>query len=330
MESRGSRSGEAPARPLKVRPGARYACAGDGLCCTDVHLLGPVAKAERAPIEALRPGAIVRGRTLAVLAPGTGGGCTFLASDRRCEIHTTGIKPRSCARYPFLLAATPAGGRIGTDHRCPCRTMGERPALTVEAALPSLLDRRGRLSVDRRVDGRIPLERRRHVSFARYEAIEAERLARLAQEGLPPGDALAFDVHALARSLDRVAEAPTRWGAMHAAFARALEAIARRGTPAPFARPWAESFAAAARRATSPGDPEAMLADWAADVIWSLEWTFSTTLEGAERELRWRGDLARVLARAIPARADAAMAEAIAIVEVVGLGDEWLDAAAAP
>ncbi len=320
-------------RPLKVRPGARYACAGDGLCCTDVHLLGPVAEAERAPIDAVRPGAIVRGRSLAVLAPSAEGHCTFLAEDRRCEIHTAGIKPRSCARYPFLLAATPAGGRIGTDHRCPCRTMGPRPALSVEAAVPSLLDRRGRLSVDRRIEGRIALAPRRFVSFARYEDLESAHLARLAREGLPPGERRTFEARSLARALDRVAEAPTRWGAMHAAFARALTAAERAEAPMPFARPWAPScpwapsFAAAERRTPVAQDPEQMLIDWAADVIWSLEWTFATTLEGAERELRWRGDLARILARAIPARPDAAMAEAIAIVEVVGLGDEWIEAA---
>lgn len=328
MEVGRSRSGEPRLRPLKVRPGARYACAGDGLCCTDVHLLGPVAKAERAPIEAVRPSAIVRGRSLAVLAPQANGHCTFLDHALRCTIHETGIKPRSCARFPFLLAATPGGGRIGTDHRCPCRTMGERPALTVESALPSLVDRRGRLSVDRRIEGRLPLDRRRRVSFARYEEIEAERLAALAREGLAPGGPLTFDTRALAAALDRVAEAPTRWGTMHAAFARALEASARGASPTPFARPWAESFAHAERRTRVPEDPERMLADWAADAIWSLEWTFSTTLEGAERELRWRGDLARILARAIPARTDAAMAEAIAIVEVVGLGDEWIEASA--
>ena len=31
-------------RPLIVRPGARFACAGDGLCCTDLHALGPLTR----------------------------------------------------------------------------------------------------------------------------------------------------------------------------------------------------------------------------------------------------------------------------------------------
>ncbi len=311
-------------RPLSVRPGARYACAGDGLCCTDVHLLGPVARAERAPIEAVRPGSIVRGRHLAVLAPRADGGCTFLSREGRCEIHDARLQPRSCARYPFLLAATPSGGRIGTDHRCPCRTMGERPLLRVEDALPSLLDRRGRLSADRRIEGRIALARGRRVSFARYEAIEAERLGWIGEgAGLR-----ARRWRALVTRMDAIAEAPTRWGAMHAAFARGLEAAATKGAVRSFARPWAESFARAERRASVVQDPEAMLADWAADVIWALEWTFALTLEQAERELAWRARIARTLAGSIDARADAAMAEAIAIVEVAGLSEEWVTFAA--
>jgi hypothetical protein len=292
-----------------------------------VHLLGPVAKAERAPIELVRASAIVRGRHLAVLAPDAHGHCTFLADDMRCAIHDGGIKPRSCARYPFLLAATPAGGRIGTDHRCPCRTMGERPLLTVEAALPSLLDRRGRLSADRRIEDRVPITRGRRVSFARYEAIEADVLAAVDEPPVLPRREAAR----IARAMDTIAEAPTRWGAMHAAFARGIEAHAENRPCAPFARPWAESFARAEARSPSTGDTDAMLADWRADAIWALEWTFSHPLDRARVELAFRADVARVLADAIEttgARADTAMAEAIAVVEVAGLSDVWTGLAA--
>ena len=38
--------GQSRVRPLIVRPGARYRCFGDGLCCTDLHLLGPLTKRE--------------------------------------------------------------------------------------------------------------------------------------------------------------------------------------------------------------------------------------------------------------------------------------------
>ena len=33
-------------RPLLPRPGARYTCFGDGLCCTDIHGIGPLTKKE--------------------------------------------------------------------------------------------------------------------------------------------------------------------------------------------------------------------------------------------------------------------------------------------
>lgn len=312
-------------RPLRVREGVRYACAGDGLCCTDVHLLGPVARAEMAPIEKVRPGAIVRGRHLAVLTPRESGGCTFLAEDMRCEIHELGIKPRSCSRYPFLLAATPAGGRIGTDHRCPCRTMGERPLLRIEDAVASVVDRRGRLSADRRIEGRIAIEGRRRVSFARYEQIEAELLTSSLLDRDTPAITSTTDI---VRAMDAIAEAPTRWAAMHAAFARGLEAAQAGGTCAPFSRPWAPSFARAEARSATANDPDAMLEDWLADVIWALEWTFATTLEEARSELALRVAVARALARSIEARADTAMAEAIAIVEVAGLSEAWIDLAA--
>ena len=312
-------------RPLRVRPGVRHACAGDGLCCTDVHLLGPVARAEIAPIEEARPGAIVRGRHLAVLAPNESGGCTFLASDMRCEIHDLGIKPRSCTRYPFLLAATPAGGRIGTDHRCPCRTMGERPLLRVEDAVASIVDRRGRLSADRRIEGRIAIEGRRSVSFARYEAMEAELLGSSLLDRDTPAIASTTDI---VRAMDAIAEAPTRWGAMHTAFARGIEAVKAGGTCAPFSRPWARSFARAEARSPVANDPDAMLDDWLADVMWALEWTFATTLEEARSELALRVAIARALAASIDARADTAMAEAIAIVEVAGLSEAWVELAA--
>jgi Fe-S-cluster containining protein len=314
-------------RPLAVRPGARFACAGDGLCCTDVHLLGPVAREERGPIERVKSASIVRGRSLAVLAPRANGHCTFLDDDLRCTIHALGIKPRSCSRYPFLLAATPSGGRIGTDHRCPCRTMGERPQLTVEAALPSLLDRSGRLSADRRIEGRIAIAARRSASFARYEAIEHALFDALSANGVAAlGEPARLERwRELVIALDRIATAPTRWGAMYAAFARGLTSVASGASIDRFARPWAESFAHAERR-SSPIDPEAMLADWATDAIWSLEWTHTMTLERAKAELALRARIARSLAGAISTRRDAAMAEAIAIVEVAGLSDEWSDA----
>ena len=109
------------------------------------------------------------------------------------------------------------------------------------------------------------------MSFARYEAIEHERLGRI--EEAPSLRARPW--RSLVTRLDEIALAPTRWATMHAAFARGLEAVATAGDAAPFARPWAESFARAEARSNVELEPESMLADWAADVIWSLEWALT-------------------------------------------------------
>lgn len=327
--------------PIAVRPGARFACAGDGLCCTDVHLLGPVTRKEQPGIEAFAPRALVRGRRLAVLAPKADGGCTFLDSEGpsaswRCAIHHLDIKPATCSRFPYLLAATPGGPRLGTDHRCPCRTMGERAPVTAESALPSLRERSGRVHPDRTIEGRIALSARRRVGFARYldeEASLLDRLARgeLAEVARTPRRLSKKMWQPIAAAMLAIDEVPTRWCGMHTAFARGLEAVATRAAHVtPFARPWAESFARAERRTPVEQDPDAMLADWVADVIWALEWTFFGTLEQTRTELGLRVAIARALAahvhRAHGARLDAATAEAIAIVEVAGLSEAWTNA----
>ena len=64
------------------------------------------------------------------------GGCVFLMADQRCSVHAqlgAEAKPDGCRRFPLGLAATPNGGRITTDHRCPCRTMGDRPEIRSRA-----------------------------------------------------------------------------------------------------------------------------------------------------------------------------------------------------
>jgi Fe-S-cluster containining protein len=331
--------GIAKVRPLLVREGARFTCRGDGLCCTDVHLLGPVSRHERAPIEAIAKTAIVRGKHLTVLAPQLNGRCVFLSEESACVIYDTGLKPKSCHRFPFLLAATPEGGRIGTDHRCPCRTMGERSEVSAEAAAELLTDAGGRLWADRRIEARIALSHRRVVSFARYRLLEESLLAALARGELTAvvGDgALPRRTDGLwetvAATLDVDDGHPTRWSLMQRAFARGLRASLHGGEVETFERPWAESFERAERRSPVPRDPEEMLADWIADVIWALEWTLSFTLSQARVELGARARIARRIAahlgKTYGMRADTAMAEAIAIVEVSGLAEAWMNAVA--
>ena len=38
----GNKKKKTKLRPLTPRPGARYTCFGDGLCCTDIHAIGPL------------------------------------------------------------------------------------------------------------------------------------------------------------------------------------------------------------------------------------------------------------------------------------------------
>src|SRR5258708_5447875 len=121
--------GEAKVRPLLLREGARYACFGDGLCCTDMHALGPLTRSE---VVQLRSHAVERNEHLRAPVLRTAAGrCVFLEDDG-CAIHRAkgeGAKPSSCRGFPYRLIATPQGGRVVTEHRCPCRTLGDRPPI---------------------------------------------------------------------------------------------------------------------------------------------------------------------------------------------------------
>ena len=71
------------------------------------------------------------------------GGCVFLMGDQRCSVHAElgpEAKPEGCRRFPLGLVGTPSGGRITTEHRCPCRTMGDRPDIDPDATEPSIMD----------------------------------------------------------------------------------------------------------------------------------------------------------------------------------------------
>src|SRR5262245_44144401 len=145
-----------------IRRGARFTCHGDGLCCTDAHMLGPLTLAERTLVEAIEPSASVpdprmRGRYLATRR----GACVFLV-DGLCALHARlgeESKPGMCARFPFGRVRTTVGVRAITDHRCPCRTMGERAEVRA-ADVPS-----GPASV---APSRIALDARRRVPFRTY------------------------------------------------------------------------------------------------------------------------------------------------------------------
>lgn len=333
-----AKSSEPRARPLLVRAGARFDCFGDGLCCTDIHALGPVTRAEKLHLDLLAPGSLVRSKDL--LAPvfrTQESGACVLRSARGCELHAIHgpeAKPTGCTRFPFNLVATPEGGRITTEHRCPCRTLGPRPLLTAEVAEISLRDPAGRLSTNGKVGPRVTLEPGKRVAFHRFRVIEqeiiddllalkdplvalrakpfgklhAERWANIADKALAERDGTAYGV-ALA------------WlgNTIHvcAGTVKKLDVSER---------PWAVPYDLAEARGGAQ-TAAAVLADFLADLLWSLDWAFSVgSFSAGRRELATLYAIALQITAALVkagVREDRAAAEAITIVELSRQSEAW-------
>ena len=70
-------------RPLTVRPGARYTCFGDGLCCTNIHGLGPLTKKELVQVRRRDPAGAGWDEEFEdrMLFTEPDGGCHFLMPD---------------------------------------------------------------------------------------------------------------------------------------------------------------------------------------------------------------------------------------------------------
>src|SRR5262249_40171210 len=93
-------------RPLLTRPGPRFACFGDGVCCTDLHLLGPLTRREVLRLRVLSPDVAVHNAQLdaVVLRVTPRGECVFF--DQGCALHRAlgpMGKPGGCRRFPFRL-----------------------------------------------------------------------------------------------------------------------------------------------------------------------------------------------------------------------------------
>jgi hypothetical protein len=325
-------------RPLLVREGARFTCHGDGLCCSDAHALGPLTRAERAHVTRFRADAAVYLPLLKDWAFNTReGGCVFLDRNARCTIHAQHgpeQKPAACNRFPYGLIATPVGGRVTTEHRCPCRTLGERPPLDLADAERSLAAGHARVTVEGRVPERVALTGRRRVKFETYLAYERPILARLLA-GEDPLDVLrAAPLPALdgRRWLDAAVELRaerdgTSCGEATAMFGDVLlELVEDRKLPVR-ERPWAKWFDRAARRAEgAPRAAEELLSDFVADAIWKLDWLWLGTFAQGLAELATRVVVARALCEKLVRaglRGDRAMAEALLVVEIGALTGVW-------
>lgn len=330
---------KARVRPLLVRPGAKYTCFGDGLCCTNIHGLGPITKAELVQVRKIDPQGAAWDDDFEdrMLSTRPDGGCHFLMPDLRCGIHATHgpeAKPEGCRQFPLGLVATPDGGRITTRHRCPCRTLGDRPDIDVDASIPSISDDEGNLAPEDRIK-RIRLGRKKNkVDWATWRAMEDEMLADLAA-GVRPEEVLGVPPFPKLKKSSWSAESDafvdaidgTSFGFAIAWFGETVRALVIEGYEPRFpVRTWSDAFdRAEARPGTRTEDD--VLSDWVADEIWSLEWNSEAGWEVARVELATRLAVARDVAHRLqsdhalgPGRA---AAEALMIVELVGESDFW-------
>lgn len=264
------------------------------------------------------------------------GGCVFLMADQRCAVHAElgpEAKPDGCRRFPLGLVATPVGGRITTEHRCPCRTMGDRPDIEPSDVEPSVSEG-GRLIADRRIK-RVPMESKRDIKFSDWESIEAEYLARLRGRE-PLIQILDAEPFAALRgsSWDKQADEfigardGTQFGVAMAWVGDAISAMRSGRSPRPPGRPWAAAFDRAEARSPKPRTRREVFGDWLADEIWALKWAEDYHFALARAELVTRLAVAEDICRRLRSsglRADRAAAEAVMMVEVVGESDYWTE-----
>ncbi len=158
--------------PLLVRAGARFDCVGDGLCCSDIHAVGALSDEDCQMLEMISKDAVDRheGEDAAVLMMRSDTGRCVFWSDQGCAIHAQigpQLKPTPCIQFPYALTATPSGGRISTQHRCTCRTLGPLPPVRAEEAKACLVDSAGELKPEHAVFDEVSWSRER-VAFLRW------------------------------------------------------------------------------------------------------------------------------------------------------------------
>jgi Fe-S-cluster containining protein len=121
------------ARPLLVRPGARFTCFGDGLCCTDVHVLGSITRKEASDMRRIARGSVHFDKNVEGYALQTVDHHCFFLGKGGCHVHAkhgADAKPLGCRRFPYGLVNTagrtrhhraplsvPHAGRTPTDRR---------------------------------------------------------------------------------------------------------------------------------------------------------------------------------------------------------------------
>lgn len=329
-------------RPLLFRPGAQYTCFGDGLCCTDIHGLGPLTKSELVQIRKIDPEGAHFDDEFddRMLKPVTDGGCYFLMEDLRCRVHAEHgpeAKPDGCRRFPLGLIATPDGGRVTTMHRCPCRTMGSRPDLTEDAVISSISDSKGKPTADDRVS-KVKISRKgKKISWDEWKEIEAKLLSKLA-DGVAPEKVLAMEPFPKLKKtswedqheeLVENARDGSAFGIAAGWFAEIMRSLAEpsyRARP-PYVRPWAPAFDRAEKRDGHTRSADEVFADWISDEIWSMKWHDLGGWDVMRADLSTRLAIARAIVERLLAEHDLhpgrAAAEAVMVVELIGESEHW-------
>lgn len=325
---------------LLARPGARFECFSDGLCCSDIHALGPLSKKEARDMRALVKGSVIQQDNVDApcMRPGADGQCAQ-RENGLCGVHKHhghAAKPEGCRRFPYGLLATPEGNRVTTEHRCPCRTLGDRRPLSLEEARRSLSDAKGRLEVDHVAPGEVPIAAGELMPFGEYHVIEKDMIRRLlageraedvlAAEVLPP---LAEDSWPILAVGFYDMDDHSAGGIGLSWFGDALLHLHSGHTPPKRPRPWAWSFDLAIARSKKREDPEKVINDWVADELWMMRWNgWDCTFDVARSELATRLAAVRYISELIRARrvrADQAAAEAIMTAEISAASEHWSD-----
>jgi hypothetical protein len=331
--------------PLLVRTGARFDCVGDGLCCSDIHAVGALSDEDCEMLAVITDDAIDRheGEDAAVLMMRSDTGRCVFWSEQGCAIHSQlgpEMKPSPCIQFPYALTATPAGGRISTQHRCTCRTLGQLPLITVEEARPNLLDSNGELKPEHAIVGDIAWSATESLPFTEYAAREAALIGALIEgKGLttvleaqpfPELDGITW-TEVAAELLEF--QGPSRAAAAARWFGSAIGFLVDRREPTGLDRPWADSFEQAGQRVVDPVSPNRVFGDWLADEVWSMRWSRFGSLARARTELATRLAIARRIAGwldiSTPKQDNISAAEAVMIVDVMGTTDTWEKAQAA-
>lgn len=325
--------------PLLVRPGARFDCVGDGLCCSDIHAVGALSDKDCEMLAMISEDAIDRhdGEDAAVMMMRSDTGRCVFWSEQGCALHSQlgpELKPTPCIQFPYALTATPVGGRVSTQHRCTCRTLGPLPPVTVEAARPCLLDSNGQLKPEHAVLEEVAWSSTETVSFDEYTKREAGLLdafiegkglmAVLDAEPFPELEGTTWSA-----VVDELLEfqGPSRAATASRWFADAIGFLLERRERTEHARPWADAFDRAAERIVDPVSPNKVFGDWLADDLWSMRWTHYGSLARARAEWATRLAVARRIAGwldiSTPKNDNISAAEAVMIVDVIGTTDPW-------